>query len=69
VLQNKEAGLFSKGGNKIAKVPMTAQEALTSDLMGILEKNRFQKFLEVVQAFEVSNPSTHQGIHWVTLRH
>lgn len=45
VLQNKEGGFFSKGGLKIAKVPVTAKEALASDLMGMLEKRRFQKFL------------------------
>lgn len=36
VLQNKEPGFFSKGGIKIAKVPVTPKEALTSDLMGML---------------------------------
>ena len=36
VLQNKEGGFFSKGGIKIAKVPVTPKEALASDLMGML---------------------------------
>lgn len=36
VIQNKEGGFFSKGGLKMAKVPVTAQEALSSDLMGML---------------------------------
>lgn len=36
----------------MAKVPVTGQEALSSDLMGMLEKNRFRKFLESVQNFE-----------------
>ena len=36
VLQNKEGGFFSKGGIKIAKVPVTPREALASDLMGML---------------------------------
>lgn len=62
VLQNKEGGIFSKGGLKIAKVPVTAKEALSSDLMGMLEKRRFQKFLEAVQNFEEGNPKTHEGI-------
>lgn len=52
VLQNKEGGFFSKGGLKIAKVPVTAKEALASDLMGMLEKRRFQKFLEAIQNYE-----------------
>lgn len=61
VLQNKEGGFFTKGGLKIAKVPVTAKEALASDLMGMLEKRRFQKFLESIQTFEEGNPKTHQG--------
>ena len=52
VLQNKEGGFFSKGGLKIYKVPVTPKEALASDLMGLFEKRRCQKFLECVQNFE-----------------
>ncbi len=52
VLQNKEAGFFSKGGMKIAKVPVTPKEALSSDLMGMMEKRRCQKFMEAMQNFE-----------------
>ena len=62
VVQNKEGGFFSKGGIKIDKVPVTAKEALSSDLMGLLEKRRFQKFLEAMQNFEEGNPKTHGGI-------
>lgn len=51
VLQNKEAGFFSKGGMKIAKVPVTPKEALSSDLMGLMEKRRCQKFMEAMQNF------------------
>ena len=51
VIQNKEGGFFSKGGLKMAKVPVTAKEALSSELMGMLEKNRFRKFLEAMQDF------------------
>jgi hypothetical protein len=29
--------------------------------MGMLEKRRFQKFLESIQTFEEGNPKTHQG--------
>lgn len=36
VIQNKEGGFFSKGGLKMAKVPVTAKEALSSELMGLL---------------------------------
>jgi Rab GDP dissociation inhibitor len=60
-LQNKESGFFTKGGNKIAKVPVSGKEALTSDLMGMMEKRRFQKFIEIIQNFEEANPKTYQG--------
>ena len=62
VLQNKEAGFFSKGGMKIAKVPVTPKEALNSDLMGLMEKRRCQKFMEVMHNFEEKDPKTHEKI-------
>ena len=62
VLQFKEGGFFSKGGLKIFKVPVTPKEALSSDLMGLFEKRRCQKFLEVIQNFEEANPKTYDGI-------
>jgi len=62
VLQFKEAGFFSKGGMKIFKVPVTPKEALSSDLMGLLEKRRCQKFLEAIQNLEEGNPKTYDGI-------
>jgi Rab GDP dissociation inhibitor len=36
--------MFSKGGPKICKVPATGEEALKSDLMGLLEKRRCKNF-------------------------
>ena len=62
MVQNKEGGFFSKGGIKIDKVPVTPKEALASDLMGLIEKRRFQKFLEAIQNFEEGNPKTYNGI-------
>ena len=62
VLQNKEGGFFSKGGMKISKVPATPKEALSSNLMGLLEKRRCQSFLEVIQNFEEGNPKTYDKI-------
>ena len=62
VLQFKEGGFFSKGGMKIFKVPVTPKEALASDLMGLLEKRRCQKFLEAIKNFEEGNPKTYDGI-------
>jgi len=63
VYQVKEAGFFSKGGVRIEKVPATAQEALSSDLMGLLEKNRCKNFLAYVQKYDAKNPETHKGIN------
>lgn len=39
-------------GNKVSKVPATEKEALSSSLMGLLEKRRFKKFLEYVSTWE-----------------
>jgi Rab GDP dissociation inhibitor len=61
VYQNKEGGFFSKGGVKIEKVPGTAEEALKSDLMGLLEKNRCKNFLSFVQKYDPKDPKTHGG--------
>jgi len=47
---------------KIAKVPVTPKEALSSDLMGMMEKRRCQKFMEAMQNFEENNPKTHEKI-------
>ena len=62
MLQFKESGFFSKGGMKIFKVPVTPKEALSSDLMGLLEKRRCQKFLEAIQNFEEGKPATYDKI-------
>lgn len=48
VYQWCEGGLFSKECGKIKKVPGNDKEALTSDLMGLLEKRRCQKFFKYV---------------------
>ena len=69
----KEAGIFSKGGGKIEKVlnikyfkvPATASEAVKSDLMGLFEKRRCQKFLSYVANYEYNNPKTHDGIFYI----
>lgn len=58
VLQNKEGGLFSKGGPQIFKVPANDSEALKSDLMGLLEKNRCKNFFQYVQKYDLNNPKT-----------
>jgi Rab GDP dissociation inhibitor len=48
--------VFKEG--KIYKVPATEKEALTSPLMGMFEKRRFQKFLEFVSQYDETDPKT-----------
>ncbi len=58
VLQMKEGGFFSKGGAKISKVPGNDSEAFSSDLMGLLEKNRCRKFYDYIQNFDMKDKKT-----------
>lgn len=53
--------VFKKGG-KIHKVPSTETEALSSSLMGMLEKRRFQKFLVFTSDYNPEDPKTTQGV-------
>jgi Rab GDP dissociation inhibitor len=62
VYQMKEGGLFSKGGAKICKVPGSDTEALQSDLMGLLEKNRCKNFFIYIQKYDPENVKTHSGL-------
>lgn len=55
------SGSYVFKGGKIYKVPATAQEAMSSSLMGIFEKRRFKNFLQFVSDYEVADPSTHKG--------
>lgn len=58
VYQYKKGGLFSSAGGKIEKVPATATEALSSDLMGMFEKRRCKDFFEYVSGVEVAKKET-----------
>ena len=63
VYQFDKGGMFSKGkGGVIHKVPCTAAEALSSTLMGMLEKNRFRKFMSFIQDYEFNNPKTQNNL-------
>jgi Rab GDP dissociation inhibitor len=62
VYQFHKGGVFSKAKGEIHKVPATASEALSSDLMGLLEKNRFRKFLSFIQDYEADKPKTQNGL-------
>lgn len=48
VYQNIKPGFMTKGGPTICKVPSNDKEALTSDLMGMLEKRRCKNFFVFV---------------------
>ncbi|PLW21634.1 hypothetical protein PCANC_01084 [Puccinia coronata f. sp. avenae] len=56
------AGSYVLAAGKVAKVPSSEVEAVTSPLMGIFEKRRAKKFLEWVANYRANDPSTHQGI-------
>ena len=67
VYQFDKGGIFSKAKGVIHKVPATASEALKSDLMGLLEKNRCKKFFQFIQDYEVNDPKTQNGLGPETL--
>ena len=62
VYQFHQAGVFSKAKGQIHKVPATTKEALSSDLMGLMEKNRCKKFFAFIQDYELNNPKTQNGL-------
>jgi len=53
--------VYRRGG-KIYKVPASDTEALTSSLIGLLDKNRARKFFQFVQDYEPENPKSHEGL-------
>eukprot|EP01059_Diplonema_ambulator_P023982 TRINITY_DN3969_c0_g1_i1.p1 TRINITY_DN3969_c0_g1~~TRINITY_DN3969_c0_g1_i1.p1 ORF type:complete len:443 (+),score=158.97 TRINITY_DN3969_c0_g1_i1:44-1372(+) len=54
-------GSFVQHKGKTYKVPVTEKEALSSSLMGLLEKRRAAKFFLFAQNWEEENPKTHSG--------
>lgn len=48
---------------KVAKVPATETEALTSPLMGLFEKRRARNFFEFMHLYDEANPKTHKGVN------
>jgi Rab GDP dissociation inhibitor len=56
-----EKPFFGKPHGVIHKVPATPSEALSSSLMGLLEKNRCRKFFSYINDFEIQDPKTYQG--------
>ncbi len=61
VYQWDKGGIFSKAKGVIHKVPATPKEAVSSDLMGLFEKNRFRKFLEFVSDYDIEKKPTTKG--------
>lgn len=55
-------GSYVMKQGKIHKVPATEKEALSSQLMGLLEKRRFKKFLEFVSSWDEVNPGDYKGV-------
>jgi Rab GDP dissociation inhibitor len=56
------AGSFVAQTQKIHKVPATTAEALSSGLMGILEKRRFKNFVQFVNDYDFNKQATWQGL-------
>eukprot|EP01064_Diplonema_japonicum_P036020 TRINITY_DN797_c1_g1_i3.p1 TRINITY_DN797_c1_g1~~TRINITY_DN797_c1_g1_i3.p1 ORF type:complete len:443 (+),score=135.50 TRINITY_DN797_c1_g1_i3:66-1394(+) len=63
-------GSFVQHKGKTYKVPVTEREALSSSLMGILEKRRAAKFFLFAQEYDEADPKTHKGydLHKMTMR-
>merc|ERR1712137_205521 len=55
-------GSYVYKGGKIHKVPATEKEALSSSLMGLLEKRRFKKFLEFTATWEPTSGANYKGV-------
>jgi len=57
------AGSFVRDKDgKIHKVPATAKEALSSQLMGMFQKRRFKNFVEYVNSWEPDDAKTHDNM-------
>lgn len=65
-----EGSYVYRRGGKIYKVPATDTEALTSSLIGLLDKNRARKFFGFVHEYDEKDAKTHEGFdaHKSTMR-
>lgn len=54
-------GSYVYKDSKIFKVPATAQDGVTSAMMGVLEKPRFMSFVNFVTSWDESKPESMQG--------
>ena len=62
VYQWDKGGLFSNAKGVIHKVPSNDKEAISSDLMGLFEKNRCRKFFQFIQEFNLNDTKTHDKV-------
>jgi Rab GDP dissociation inhibitor len=60
-------GSFVVYKGKIHKVPSTAKEALSSGLMGPMEKMHVQKLFDFINDYELDDPKTHKGYDMKTV--
>lgn len=67
--KNVDGSYFYKSG-KIHKVPVTADEAIRTSLMGMFEKRRFRNMVVFIHNYDENNPKTHQGLdlHRIPMR-
>ncbi|KAI7898197.1 GDP dissociation inhibitor [Cokeromyces recurvatus] len=56
------AGSFVYKDGKIFKVPSSEMEAVSTSLLGMVEKRRLQKFFEFVQNWKEDDETTHEGL-------
>jgi len=69
VYQWDKGGMFSKAKGVIHKVPATPKEAVSSDLMGLFEKNRCRKFFEFVSDYDIEKKASTKGINKISLNY
>ena len=55
--------MFSKAKGVVHKVPANDKEALSSDLMGLFEKNRCRKFFSYIQEFDKIKPKSKGNVY------
>ncbi|KAI7871663.1 GDP dissociation inhibitor [Spinellus fusiger] len=56
------AGSYVSRDGKISKVPATEIEAISTSLLGVVEKRRLQKFLEFLQNWKENDTTTHASL-------
>lgn len=52
-------GSYVQKGKNIKKVPNSAKDAMSSDLMGMIQKRHYRNFIQYCMAYEPSDPKTH----------